>query len=80
MGALLHYASTEMTDSICGVHCLKQTHGGDWEGYVVFGAPTYNWEKYLDQCSSVAKYGQCRKGGKMYVEAAEFAGLDVHHQ
>lgn len=49
-----------MPDSVCGVECVKLMHGADWEGYVAFGASTYDWEEYLEQCSSVAKLGQCR--------------------
>lgn len=64
LGALLHYADKELPDSICGLHCMRLTLGGDWEGYVVFGAPTYDWDYYLQRCRSVGQYGQCESGGR----------------
>lgn len=66
-GAIDHYVDEKLPDSVCGVQCMKLTHGGDWEGYVVFGAGTYNWEKWLDMCASVGKLGHCEKGGKKYI-------------
>lgn len=66
-GAMDHWIDEELPPSVCGVHCLKLTHGGNWQGYVVFGAGTYDWEKYLDQCTSVSKLGQCESGGKKYI-------------
>lgn len=66
-GAIDHYIDTQIPESACGVRCMKLTHGGNWQGYVVFGAPTYDWEKYLDQCAAVSKLGHCTSGGKKYV-------------
>lgn len=66
-GAIDHYIDKKLPDSVCGVQCMKLTHGGDWEGYVVFGAGPYDWEKWLDMCALVSKLGQCEKGGKKYI-------------
>jgi hypothetical protein len=66
-GALDHYIDEEMPPNVCGVHCLKLTDGGNWQGYVVFGVGNYNWEKYLDQCAQVGKLGHCESGGKKYI-------------
>lgn len=66
-GAIDHYIDKEMPKSTCGVQCMKLTHGGNWEGYVVFGAGTYDWEHYLDMCASISKLGQCESGGKKYI-------------
>lgn len=62
--ALVQYVEQDTPDTVCGVQCLKLTRGGRWEGYVAFGAPTYDWEKYLDHCFSVSKLGQCKEGAK----------------
>lgn len=67
-GALIHFLELELPDSVCGLQCVRLTHGGGgWEGYVVFGAGNYDWEKWLDQCFAVTKFGECQSGGKKYV-------------
>lgn len=66
-GAIDHYIDEKVPSTTCGVRCMQLTHGGQWRGYVVFGAPTYDWEKYLAKCANVAQIGQCVSGGKKYV-------------
>jgi len=66
-GAIDRYVDKELDDSICAVQCMKLTRGGDWEGYVVFGAGEYDWEMWLDRCATVGKLGQCQSGGKKYI-------------
>lgn len=41
-GAIDHYIDKEIPKSACGVQCMNLTHGGNWEGEVVFGAGTYD--------------------------------------
>lgn len=70
-GAILHYLNENFNESTCGVQCMKLTHGAQWEGYVVFGKPNYDWSYYLDKCSDISKLGHCEKGGKKYVHELE---------
>lgn len=56
------YADKHLSDRVCGVQCMRLTHSGDWEGYVVFGASEYDWEYYLDRCVSMAN---CEKEARM---------------
>lgn len=66
-GAIDHYIDENFDTRMCGVQCMKLTHGGNWQGYVVFGKPDYDWRYYLDMCASVSKLGHCESGGKKYV-------------
>ena len=66
-GAIDHYISENFDDSVCGVQCMRLTHGRDWQGYVVFGKPDYDWKRYLNMCATVTKIGHCESGGKKYV-------------
>ncbi|KAH9824565.1 hypothetical protein Tdes44962_MAKER04385 [Teratosphaeria destructans] len=66
-GAIEHYMDKEVPDSVCGVQCMKLTHGGNWQGYVVWGAPDYDWKKYLDMCATVNTLGHCESGGSKYI-------------
>ena len=76
LGSLLDYVDKELPSSVCGMHCIMLTQGGGWEGYVMFGAKTYDWEQYLNRSYLVAKYGQCKEGEKKYAETLEVASDD----
>lgn len=58
-GALDQYVDYRMPESVCAVHCTRLTYAGEWRGYVAFGAESYDWEEWLERCSTVGKRGEC---------------------
>lgn len=42
-GAIDLYIDEDFNTRMCGVQCMKLTHGGNSQGYVVFGEPDYDW-------------------------------------
>ncbi|KAK6984217.1 hypothetical protein R3P38DRAFT_3106204 [Favolaschia claudopus] len=47
--------------SVCGVHCIRLTHGGTYSGYVTLAAPGFNPDTFY--CGSTYTFGQCGSGG-----------------
>ncbi|KAK7016303.1 hypothetical protein R3P38DRAFT_2993844 [Favolaschia claudopus] len=47
--------------SVCGVHCIRLTHGGTYSGYVTLAAPNMNPNTFY--CGSAYTFGQCGSGG-----------------
>ncbi|KAJ7205508.1 hypothetical protein GGX14DRAFT_397654 [Mycena pura] len=47
--------------SVCGVHCIRLTHGGTYSGYVTLAAPGFNPDNFY--CGSAYTFGQCGTGG-----------------
>lgn len=60
-GALNHFISSVDDDEICGVQCLRLTHGVTWTGYVLMGDTTYNLNN--DICDFTGSFGTCASGG-----------------
>jgi hypothetical protein len=48
--------------NVCGVHCLKMTHGGTWTGYVTLAPQGTDLDSFY--CGSSNSFGQCSSGGK----------------
>jgi hypothetical protein len=48
--------------NVCGVHCLKMTHGGTWTGYVTLAPQGTDLNSFY--CGSSNSFGQCSSGGK----------------
>ncbi|KAJ8128189.1 hypothetical protein O1611_g5447 [Lasiodiplodia mahajangana] len=60
-GAMANYLRTQ-NQSLCGVHCIKMTHGGTWQGYVTLGPAGEPLDNYY--CGSAYSFGDCGSGGK----------------
>jgi hypothetical protein len=48
--------------NVCGVHCLKMTHGGTWTGYVTLAPQGTDLNSFY--CGSSDSFGKCSNGGK----------------
>lgn len=70
--ALGQYVDWRLSGPVCAVRCIRLTGGGNWEGYMAFRSETYDWEGWLERCSSVGKTGVC--GGKQEQVFANDAG------
>ncbi|KAL6831562.1 hypothetical protein V8C40DRAFT_236752 [Trichoderma camerunense] len=60
-GAIAEYLRS-VDDHVCGVHCLKLTHGGTWTGYVTLAPKGNNLDTFY--CGSSNSFGHCVDGGK----------------
>lgn len=61
-GALNNFIATVDENTICGVQCLKLTHGGTWSAYVLLGQSSYNLNNY--SCDLAGTFGSCASGGE----------------
>lgn len=62
-GAIEKYLRQNNPSSFCNVQCYHLTHGGTWNGYLVFGAANYDLNYYATQCEALTKSGTCVSGG-----------------
>jgi len=60
-GAIDEYLR-DVDKDVCGVHCLKMTHGGTWAGYVTLAPAGLPLDNYY--CGSAYSFGDCVHGGK----------------
>ncbi|TDZ71680.1 hypothetical protein CTRI78_v001892 [Colletotrichum trifolii] len=60
-GAVQNYIR-DSDSNLCGVHCIKLTHGGTWTGYVTIAAPGHQVDGYY--CGEAESFGKCGSGGK----------------
>ena len=61
-GALTKYVQDSANGSVCGVVCLKMTHGGTWAGFITLAAPGYDASNYF--CDDYDSFGSCASGGE----------------
>ncbi|KAJ8118252.1 hypothetical protein ONZ43_g4032 [Nemania bipapillata] len=60
-GAITNYLRAQGSN-VCGVHCIRLTHGGTWEGYVTLAANGESISNYY--CGSAFQFGSCGSGGE----------------
>ncbi|OTA61212.1 hypothetical protein K449DRAFT_434971 [Hypoxylon sp. EC38] len=49
-------------ETLCGVDCIKLTHGGTWEGYVTIAAEGFDPTQF--ECGKSDQWTSCGSGGK----------------
>lgn len=52
----------DVDKDVCGVHCLRMTHGGTWAGYVSLAPAGLPVDNYY--CGPAYSFGNCVHGGK----------------
>lgn len=60
-GAVTKYLEKQ-DKKVCGVHCLKLSHGGTYVGYLTIAPTGQSLDKYY--CGEAYKFGDCVSGGK----------------
>lgn len=60
-GAVTKYLEKQ-DKKVCGVHCLKLSHGGTYVGYLTIAPRGQSLDKYY--CGEAYKFGDCVSGGK----------------
>jgi len=60
-GAIDEYLR-DVDKDVCGVHCLRMTHGGTWAGYVSLAPAGLPVDNYY--CGPAYSFGSCVNGGK----------------
>lgn len=60
-GAVTKYLKKQHLD-VCGVHCLKLSHGGTYNGYVILAKAGTHLNNYY--CGKYNSFGNCVSGGK----------------
>ncbi|MCJ1271286.1 hypothetical protein MMC22_011186 [Lobaria immixta] len=60
-GAVTKYLE-EQDKNVCGVHCLKLSHGGTYVGYLTIAPAGENLDRYY--CGEYQSFGDCVSGGK----------------
>lgn len=60
-GAIANYMRAQ-DSKVCGVHCIKLTHGGTWQGYISLAANGENLDTYY--CGSAFSFGNCGSDGE----------------
>ncbi|KAI1131822.1 hypothetical protein F5Y10DRAFT_261761 [Nemania abortiva] len=56
-GAISDYLRAQ-GGNVCGVHCIRLTHGGTWQGYVTLGPEDEVLDNYY--CGSAYHFGNCK--------------------
>lgn len=51
----------DVDKDVCGVHCIRLTHGGTWTGYVVLAGAGGDVDSFY--CGSSYTFGRCGTGG-----------------
>ncbi|MCJ1467775.1 hypothetical protein MMC07_006400 [Pseudocyphellaria aurata] len=64
-GAVTKYIE-EQGSNVCGVHCLKLSHGGTWQGFVTIAPVGADLDGYY--CGTYNSFGNCISGGKEDVD------------
>lgn len=59
-GAVTKYLEKQ-NKNVCGVHCLKLTHGGTYAGYVTIAPAGTSLNSYY--CGGFSSFGNCVSGG-----------------
>lgn len=60
-GAVTKYLEAQ-NNNICGVHCLKLSHGGTYTGYVTIAPAGTSLDSFY--CGEYSSFGNCVSGGK----------------
>ena len=60
-GAVTDYLE-QQNRQVCGVHCLKLSHGGTWTGYVTIAKEGTPLDSYY--CGASNSFGNCSSGGE----------------
>lgn len=60
-GAVQNYLR-DSNKEVCGVHCVKLTHGGTWNGYITLAAPGEDLDDFY--CGKFQPFGNCGSGGE----------------
>jgi len=62
-------------NQVCGVSCIKVTHGGTYAGYVTLAAPGYDPSYYY--CGSGDTFGNCVDGGASSAGKRDVESIDL---
>ncbi|KAK6996559.1 hypothetical protein R3P38DRAFT_3371188 [Favolaschia claudopus] len=58
----VYLRAAQQNKSVCGIHCIRMTHGGGtYTGYVTLAAPGFDPDSFY--CGSAYTFGKCGSGG-----------------